>query len=59
MAPANPGEYEDRLNQYLRLNTFPVAVRFLRGWDEVPARARRPARDLKNRITTCQAISMS
>jgi len=51
--------YEDRLNQYLRLNTFPVAVRFLRGWDEVPARARRPGRDLGNRITTCQAISLS
>lgn len=59
MADANPGQYEDRLNQFLRLNTFPVAVRFLRSWDEAPPKARRPARDLKNRITTCQAISMS
>lgn len=59
MSHATLAEYEDRLNHYLRLNTFPVAVRFLRSWDEVPPRAKRPARDLKNRITTCQAISMS
>lgn len=59
MEHANLGAYEDRLNQYLRLNTFPVAVRFLRSWEEVPPKAKRPARDLHNRITTCQAISMS
>jgi len=32
-------EYDDRLNAYLRLSSFPVAVRFLRNWDEVPLRA--------------------
>ena len=52
-------QYDERLNQFLRLNTFPVAVRFLRGEDEVPPRAKRPAKDLHNRITTCQAISFS
>jgi uncharacterized protein (DUF169 family) len=59
MEPANNGEYDERLSQYLRLSTFPVAVRFLRSWDEVPARAKRPARDLHQRFTTCQAIAMS
>ena len=59
MEPAGLGEYDDRLNQYLRLNSFPVAVRFLRSWEEMPARAKRPAKDLHNRLTTCQAISMS
>ncbi|KPJ79384.1 MAG: hypothetical protein AMJ58_12185 [Gammaproteobacteria bacterium SG8_30] len=59
MKPATPAEYEDRLNRYLRLNTFPVAVRFLRSWDEAPPKARRPARDLHHRFTTCQAIAMS
>ena len=59
MEPTGPGEYEDRLNQYLRLNTFPVAVRFLRSWEEMPARAKRPGKDLNNRFTTCQAIAMS
>lgn len=59
MEPAILGEYDARLNQYLRLNSFPVAVRFLRSGEEVPARAKRPAKDLHNRLTTCQAISMS
>ena len=52
-------KYDERLNRYLRLSTFPVAVKFLRGWDEMPARAKRPGKDLNNRFTTCQAISMS
>ena len=52
-------EYDDRLNAYLRLSSFPVAVRFLRSWDEVPPRARRPLKDLNNRFTTCQAVSFA
>lgn len=52
-------EYDDKLTQYLRLNTFPVSVKFLKDWQEVPERAKRPATDLGNRFTTCQAISMS
>jgi uncharacterized protein (DUF169 family) len=59
MEPANLNEYDAKLNQYLRLSTFPVAVKFLRSWDEMPARAKRPGKDLHNRFTTCQAISMS
>ena len=52
-------KFDERLNRYLRLSTFPVAVRFLRSWDEIPARAKRPGRDFHNRYTTCQAISLS
>ena len=52
-------EYDDKLSRYLRLNTFPVSVKFLKNWQELPERAKRPARDLGNRYTTCQAISMS
>jgi uncharacterized protein (DUF169 family) len=59
MEAAKLGQYDERLNQYLRLNTFPVAVRFLRNWDEVPPRAKRPLRDMKQKITTCQAIALS
>jgi uncharacterized protein (DUF169 family) len=55
----NFSDYDAKLNQFLRLSTFPVAVRFLRNWDEAPERAKRPHRDLNNRFTTCQAISMS
>ncbi len=50
---------DETLNRYLRLSSFPVAVRFLESWDEVPPRAKRPLKDMNNRFTTCQAISMS
>jgi len=53
------GEYDEKFSRYLRLSTFPVAVRFLRDWSEAPPRARRPQQDLGNRITTCQAIALS
>lgn len=59
MDAATNADYDNRLNQYLRLNSFPVAVKFLKTWDEAPPKARRPAKDLNNRFTTCQAISMS
>jgi uncharacterized protein (DUF169 family) len=52
-------EYDERLDQYLRLNTFPVAVRFVRDWSELPERTKRPLKDMGNRFTTCQAIAMS
>ncbi len=51
-------EYDEKLNRYLRLNTFPVAVKFLTTWEDAPERAKRPQRDMRNRFTTCQAISM-
>ncbi|MBI2178263.1 MAG: DUF169 domain-containing protein [Candidatus Tectomicrobia bacterium] len=59
MDTARMADCEERLNRHLRLNTFPVAVRFLKSWDEVPPRTKRPLRDLGNRFTTCQAISMA
>ncbi len=51
--------FDEALTRFLRLSSFPVAARFVRDWDEVPERAKRPARDLGNRFTTCQAISMA
>lgn len=59
MGPSNPAEYDEKLNQYLRLNTFPVTVKFLKSWEEIPERARRPRKHMDNRFTTCQAIAMS
>lgn len=59
MTSNEPASYDEKLNRHLRLNTFPVAVRFLRTWDEAPERAKRPSKDLGNRLTTCQAVSMS
>ncbi len=59
MDPKTNTAYEDTLNQYLRLGSFPVAIKFLKSWDEAPPKARRPARDLDHRFTTCQAIATS
>ncbi len=52
-------DHEDHLNRFLRLNSFPVAIRFIKSWEEVPPRAKRPLKDMDNRFTTCQAISMA
>ncbi|MFP6871463.1 MAG: DUF169 domain-containing protein [Nitrospinota bacterium] len=59
MDTANMVEYDERLNQFLRLNSFTVAVRFIQSWDELPPRTKRPLKDMDNRFTTCQAISMA
>ncbi len=59
MDPSEITQYDTQLNRYLRLDSFPVTVKFLRSFDEVPPRAKRPTRDLGNRFTTCQAISVA
>lgn len=59
MGPARLPEYDERLNRYLRLNTFPVSVKFLRSWEQLPERAKRPLKDMGNRLTTCQVIALS
>ena len=59
MDTADMAELEDRLNQYLRLGSFPVAIRFVKSWDELPPRSKHPLKDMDNRFTTCQAISMA
>ncbi len=59
METAKLAEYDEKLNRYLRLNTFPVSIKFLRNWDELPERTKRPLKDMHNRLTTCQAIALS
>jgi len=36
----------EQLNSYLRLQTFPVAVKMALSADDIPEKARRPKRDL-------------
>ncbi len=59
MDSATLAEYDKRLNDFLRLNSFPVAVGFLESWEDMPPRTKRPGKDLGNRLTTCQAVSMA
>lgn len=47
------------LDQHLRTETFPVAIRVVRAGEEVPAKVRRPWRDLGIKVSICQGISMA
>src|SRR5262245_5574173 len=47
------------LNRYLRLATFPVGVKLYEKVADLPADARRPQRDLKSQVASCQTIGMA
>src|SRR3989475_9919318 len=47
------------LQLYIRPQTFPVAIRMLRPGEEIPEKARRPARDFKKLSMNCQVIDMA
>ena len=50
---------DQELQTYLRPQTFPVAIRMLKAGEEIPDRARRPARDFKKLSMSCQVIDMA
>ena len=47
------------LQFYIRPQTFPVAIRMLAAGEEIPERAKRPARDFKKLSMNCQVIDMA
>lgn len=47
------------LEKHLRVATFPVGVRSLAPGEAVPAKAKRPARDLGVKVAICQAIGFA
>src|SRR5213595_3884590 len=47
------------LQFYIRPQTFPVAIRMLRPGEEIPEKAKRPARDFKKLSMNCQVIDMA
>jgi uncharacterized protein (DUF169 family) len=49
----------EQLNSYLRLQTFPVAVKMAGSDVEIPDKARRPKRDMGITMPVCQAISIA
>ena len=53
-----PKKANEELTEYLRPQTFPVAVRMLRSGEPIPEKARRPARDFKAHFANCQTIDM-
>jgi len=47
------------LEKHLRVSTFPVGIRSLSPGEPLPAKAKRPARDLGVKVAICQAIGLA
>lgn len=47
------------LERYLRLQTYPLAIKLLTDESEIPADAKRPFRDEGNQYNLCQAFALS
>lgn len=54
-----PQQVAAALDQHLRTETFPVAIRVIREGEAVPAKVRRPWRDMGIRVSICQGVSMA
>lgn len=52
-------QVDDVLTSYLRLQTFPVAVRMCPSGEEIPGNARVPTRDMGTPVTVCQGLSIA
>ena len=49
----------EQLRNLVNPSTFPVAVKFLEGENEIPEKAKRPLRDLGVRMAPCQGSAMA
>lgn len=49
----------DALKQYIRPQTFPVALKLCQSDDELPERVRMPMRDLGYQVALCQATALT
>jgi uncharacterized protein (DUF169 family) len=47
------------LDQHLRTDTFPVAIRVLRKGETLPLKTRRPHQDMNIQVSICQGIAMA
>jgi uncharacterized protein (DUF169 family) len=50
---------QKHLETHLRVATFPVGIRSLAPGEPIPAKARRPAKDLGAKVAICQALSFA
>jgi uncharacterized protein (DUF169 family) len=55
----NSKDVYDKIQEYVRPATFPVAVRLLRDGEPPPAKAKRPLADLHNHVTVCQGWAIA
>lgn len=55
----DPKSVAAAIDQHLRTETFPLAIRVFRGGEPLPAKVRRPFQDLGIKVSICQGISMA
>ena len=52
-------EAAEELETLLRLQTYPIAVKMVKGEEEIPEGIKRPMRDLGYHLSTCQVFAMA
>jgi uncharacterized protein (DUF169 family) len=52
-------KYGEKLEEQLRLNTYPLAIRILRSPEDIPREAIRPLERFGKCLSTCQAFALS
>ncbi len=52
-------EQAEELERLLRLQSFPVGMKLLKGVDEIPEGAQRPVKDMGYHLSLCQAIALA
>jgi uncharacterized protein (DUF169 family) len=55
----NYHEYGEEIERRLRLKTFPLAIKLLKGEEDIPKTARRPVRDFGHHFSLCQSYQIS
>lgn len=58
-AQLDPRAVAAAFDRHLRTNTFPLGIRIFQGQEPLPAKVRRPFRDLGIKISICQGISIA
>ena len=51
-------EIDKTMSKYIRPQTYPVAVKMLKGEKEIPKNAQRPMKDFGHPFTLCQALAL-
>jgi len=52
-------EYGEKIEKYLKLNTFVLAEKYLESKTNIPSESKRPKKDLGYKLSLCQALAIS
>lgn len=52
-------DYAERIEEQLRLSSFPLAVKMLRSKEDIPPEAKRPTVDYRRCLAACQCFALS